>query len=887
MSKTRDTGFLGNVVKVDASGNVSFVSGSTTLATINTSGQLSGSSPVLSASYASNAELLDGLDSTVFTLTSSFNAQTASFNAFSASILTYTGSANNRFSSLETTSGSNITRLSALESYTSSLNNKTASFATTGSNIFIGTQTITGSVLQSGSFTSTGTLTAQTLVVQTITSSVVYSSGSNIFGNAIGNTHVFSGSVYMNPGGLFISGSGFVGLNKTAPQRQYTQVANANGIVFAIQNAAASNEGYIVGFDATGSTYTQLSDSTNASKVYLNSSGSSYINGGNVGIGTQTPCLQFTVYNSSIGDGVGGIRIDRACNVNTEANIQFATAGAVKWWLQMNNDSTDNLYVYDNAVGVRTSWLPNGNVGINTACPTSILHVYCNSDVWHTRFGSACGELRIGGDTSNGAVIQSYTPAGVVRDLYIQRDGGNVGIGTNSALSKVHIYANCAYGAAAPNANTLLLIDSNNHQLIEMRTCSSAYGAMQGIAFTDNGLNAFVGYKEYTCQTAGTYGEALHLAFFDYSATDPNNGIYFGTSSTPNCGVSKPLMFIKGNGNIGINTCTPEYPLHVKRYAGSSGTLMLEGNNNVVGMPSVSFCNNNGGATAFISLSTSCQININGSLYVNPSANGNVAVLCKLIPYSNYRTSDCRYGGIDFYNNGKGYGCSAKFYTFTSTSGEWFGMTNDYGPGASSQLSIIACSTNGNIAMFTGNTCTERMRITPDGTVCIGGGNLVSTSNYKAHTYCQLTSPIGWCATVTGNTFTSFSTTGLGLPSGVRALQVLGWYHINGYSIGTAGQGDHAVSLFGITTDSATSWGGSGAGWPGGYGTFQNTNWGSFVLWHDGDSSQGTGGNIQYYGMMDSGVVSVHSNGNVYANLAHGLSGGTHYISLQIQGFWI
>jgi hypothetical protein len=52
MSKTRDTGFLGNVIKVDASGNVSFVSGSTTLATLNTSGQLSGSSPVLSSSYA-------------------------------------------------------------------------------------------------------------------------------------------------------------------------------------------------------------------------------------------------------------------------------------------------------------------------------------------------------------------------------------------------------------------------------------------------------------------------------------------------------------------------------------------------------------------------------------------------------------------------------------------------------------------------------------------------------------------------------------------------------------------------------------------------------------------------------------------------------------------
>ena len=69
MSKVRDISNLSNIIKTDASGNVSFVSGSTTLATINTSGQLSGSSPVLSSSYASNAETLDGLDSTVFTLT--------------------------------------------------------------------------------------------------------------------------------------------------------------------------------------------------------------------------------------------------------------------------------------------------------------------------------------------------------------------------------------------------------------------------------------------------------------------------------------------------------------------------------------------------------------------------------------------------------------------------------------------------------------------------------------------------------------------------------------------------------------------------------------------------------------------------------------------------
>jgi hypothetical protein len=78
---------------------------------------------------------------------------------------------------------------------------------TTGSNTFVGTQTISGSTLMtgslgvtgsvsvSGSITATGTLTAQTLVVQTVTSSIVYSSGSNIFGNQLTDIQQMTGSV--------------------------------------------------------------------------------------------------------------------------------------------------------------------------------------------------------------------------------------------------------------------------------------------------------------------------------------------------------------------------------------------------------------------------------------------------------------------------------------------------------------------------------------------------------------------------------------------------------------------------------------------------------------------------------------------------------------------
>jgi len=73
-------------------------------------------------------------------------------------------------------------------------------FATTGSNQFNGSQAVTGSL------TVTGQVVAQTLNVQQVTSSIVYSSGSNIFGNSLGNTQQFTGSVSVT-GSLAVAGA--------------------------------------------------------------------------------------------------------------------------------------------------------------------------------------------------------------------------------------------------------------------------------------------------------------------------------------------------------------------------------------------------------------------------------------------------------------------------------------------------------------------------------------------------------------------------------------------------------------------------------------------------------------------------------------------------------
>lgn len=184
MSNTRNTGFLTNVIKTDSEGNVTFVSGSTTLLSISSSGAvtttgvISGSN-ALSASYALNADQVDGLNSTSFVFTSSYNSDSSSFSTRVSNTESTGSTLTSASASLNTASGSFSTRVTRIE----------GNYATTGSNVFLGAQTVCANI------TSTGTIIAQTLNVQQVTSSVVYSSGSNVFGCSLTNTQQFTGSV--------------------------------------------------------------------------------------------------------------------------------------------------------------------------------------------------------------------------------------------------------------------------------------------------------------------------------------------------------------------------------------------------------------------------------------------------------------------------------------------------------------------------------------------------------------------------------------------------------------------------------------------------------------------------------------------------------------------
>jgi hypothetical protein len=318
------------------------------------------------ASYATNAELLDGLDSTVFTLTSSFAAFTASQNILNGT------------------------------------------YATTSSNTFTGIQTVNSNLIV------TGSITAQTLVVQTITSSVDFVTGSTRFGSLSTNTHVFTGS-------MSISGSIGIGMTPSFPLDITSTstgllgrfASNQNEAQIRLTNTSAGGRSYSIGSGGNSSAGAKgfyIYDETSSATVFA-ISGS-----GNVGIGTSSPTLSNLQVNGS-GNTTIGFFGASSMTTNQSAFFQVGknqsadnNAGELSFKYVGDNDASNmvSLGFYGN--GQKLNILKNGNVGIGTTTPSHSLHISLNSNT-----GSSVNHLFLfnpTGGTSQTAGIRLSTTSG-------------------------------------------------------------------------------------------------------------------------------------------------------------------------------------------------------------------------------------------------------------------------------------------------------------------------------------------------------------------------------------------------------------------------------------------------------------------------------------------
>ena len=212
------------------------------------------------------------------------------------------------------------------------------------------------------SFTVGGTLTAQTLVVQTITSSVSFITGSTRFGSLLTNTHQFTGSLQITGSGPhYVFGN--VGIGTAAPARLLHLTGSGDTYIRVDGNNIQS----LFGTDNIGTYIGQqgafdLRIITNAAERFrITSAGTASFTGNSLATAADAATINLKQNSTTANTG-----------------IYLERSGEQKGYYIYMGGSVDSLTFQRNNAGTKAdvmSLTRDGNVGIGITAPGSILHV--------------------------------------------------------------------------------------------------------------------------------------------------------------------------------------------------------------------------------------------------------------------------------------------------------------------------------------------------------------------------------------------------------------------------------------------------------------------------------------------------------------------------------
>jgi hypothetical protein len=234
------------------------------------------------------------------------------------------------------------------------------SLTVTGNIIASGSITLSGSVASASyalsasnaqtasfanSFTVAGTLTAQTLVVQTITSSVDFVTGSTRFGSTLANTMQVTGSILLSSGSVLNVGRTDNGYPFTVSSQFAKTDTTGRGLMFLGSNEAYASNPFglvvtVTGASTLASRVVQIgtTDFGLANGGLLSLQGLLNITGSFVGIGTTTPLTTLDAKQTATG----------TATVNSAFRDSSSNGNALQIW-NGNNEARFRAIYYGTA----------------------------------------------------------------------------------------------------------------------------------------------------------------------------------------------------------------------------------------------------------------------------------------------------------------------------------------------------------------------------------------------------------------------------------------------------------------------------------------------------------------------------------------------------------
>ena len=485
------------------------------------------------------------------------------------------------------------------------------------------------------SITSLGTITGTTINASTnlqetgININTKYlgiSSNALLSSNLTGNPNINVGTI--NASGIFTGGIH----NLSSSINDIVSLSNSTSNLYAnIRFNNNSNSNAIIGIGGTAYTgyYRNNLFIQAQSNIILNANNTSNVNphllistSGNIGIGTTISNGSLEIYSqrqlqpSLILSGIeffnpltqgiinGGIAL--IAGVNRTLNRQLWVADSAN--LTVNNSTpvlrltpgridciaTDGSTNMPLSVGSSMIILANGNVGIGLTNPGSRLDISGNINasgsltlrgnlnseflyiVDNTSYGSNQFGLMINSPTStSGASIQTIQQGiGYSQRLLLQKDSGNVCIGTTTATSgntKLTISgSSTGYSQPLVQITQNAAWDGNYALQISGYTNLGGFrinGADTGNSIYQSLLNTDLGISQNPGNSTGgnisftTYGDAASIRFFTHQINE--------------------RMRINSSGNVGIGTTNPNAFLHIHNNNDNWQTsVVISGNNN-------------------------------------------------------------------------------------------------------------------------------------------------------------------------------------------------------------------------------------------------------------------------------------------------------------------